>query len=86
MKCTMIMTNSGIRVLVTTKTIHSIQLSGDSTDLSEGKEFGEYLLDLAKRKVLRADMNEYWKLYEKLQCWKNEVWCQLLKSQISALT
>ena len=32
------------------------------------------------------DLNEYWKLYEKLQCWKNEVWCQLLKSQISALT
>ena len=55
-------------------------------DLSEGKELGEYLLDLAKRKVLRADLNEYWKLYEKLQCSKNEVWCQLLKSQISALT
>ena len=55
-------------------------------DLSEGKEFGEYLLDLAKRKILRTDLNEYWKLYEKLECWKNEVWCQLLKSQISALT
>merc|ERR1712062_566128 len=53
-------------------------------EISAGKKFGECIFELKKRNVIGSD--ESWKLFTKVKEYESQVWAQLLKSRLSAIT